>query len=154
MKNNRGVTLISLAVSIVVIGILAGVTIKYGGNLVTRASLQNINTNMLLIQAKTRAIEENAKFNNDSSKYVGIKVSDISEYEMISELIGLGVINTTENWRLLQKTQLETMGLGKINVEKGYIVNYDTEEIVYAKGFKYNGTTYYKLSEMKALKIE
>jgi len=71
MRNYKGVTLISLTISLLTIGILSGVVFKYGGSLVKRAVLQNINKDMLLIQAKTRAIGENAKFNNDESMYVG-----------------------------------------------------------------------------------
>ncbi len=154
MKKERGITLISLVITVLVMTILTSITIGYGGNLVKRADLQNINTNMLMIQAKTRAIGENARFNNDESKYIGIKISDIAGNEMIQELIEKGIINTTENWRLLQQEQLDSMGLGKLNQERGYMVNYDTEEVVYVKGFEHEGTTYYKLSDMKNLSID
>lgn len=46
------------------------------------------------------------------------------------------------------------MGLEKINIDKGYAVNYETEEVIYIKGFEANNSTYYKLSEMKNLNIE
>ena len=34
------------------------------------------------------------------------------------------------------------------------MVNYDSEEVVYVKGFEHEGTTYYKLSDMKNLSID
>lgn len=154
MKDETGITLITLVVSVLVIAILVVITWDYGGALIKRADLQTINTNMLMIQAKTKAIGENARFNNDDSKYVGAKIQDIADNEIIKDLIDKGVINTTENWRLLQQAQLDSIGLGKLNQERGYIVNYDTDEIVYVKGFEHEGVTYYKLSEMKTLSIK
>lgn len=154
MKQEQGITLITLVVTVLVMAILATVTIEYGGPIIKRADLQTINTNMLMIQAKAKAIGENARFNNDESKYIGAKIQDIAENEMIKNLIDKGVINTTENWRLLQQAQLDSMGLGKLNQERGYIVNYDTNEVVYVKGFEHEGVTYYKLSEMKTLSIK
>ena len=152
MKSEKGITLIMLSVTILIMGIL--VTWEYGETLIQRANLQTINTNMLMLQAKTKAIGENARFNNDASKYIGAKVQDVADNEIIRELIEKGVIDTIGNWRILQQAQLDSMGLGKLNQERGYIVNYDTDEIVYIKGFEYNGRTYYKLSEMKTLRIE
>ena len=47
-----------------------------------------------------------------------------------------------------------------INIEVAkdtyYLVKYNFEdtEVVYTKGFEYNGKTYYKLSEMKDIELE
>ena len=46
------------------------------------------------------------------------------------------------------------MGLEKVNEDSGYIVNYETNEIIYVKGFEAKDKTYYKLSEMKDLKVD
>ena len=46
------------------------------------------------------------------------------------------------------------MGLEKIDIDEGYIVNYDTSEIIYVKGFEANNKLYYQLNEMRNLNIE
>lgn len=63
------------------------------------------------------------------------------------------VIDDTQNYYLLSQEDLDEIGLYNIEVGDGYVVNYQTEEIIYVKGFKVENTTYYKLSETKDLNI-
>ena len=154
MKKNSGITLISLAITIIIMSILAGVSIYYATPIIKKAQLQNINTNMTLIQTKAKTIGENAKFNNDTSKYIGQKISNITSNEQINQLINKGIIDVKDNAYLLSKTDLEKMGLNNIKYELGYIVNYDTDEVIYVKGFTYGGITCYRLSETKTMKIK
>jgi Tfp pilus assembly protein PilE len=154
ISNQKGITIITLAVTIIVMVILASVTVNAGTNIIKKANLQNINTNMMLIQAKTKTIEEQAKFNNDTSGYKGTKIANITSNQLIENLISNNIIDDEENCYLLAQSDLNAMGLEKIDIEDGYIVNYDTNEIIYVKGFEANNQTYYKLSEMKDLNIE
>ncbi len=59
---NKGITLISLIITIIVLLIIAGITINLSNNSVKNANLQTFKTNMLLIEAKTREYVENASF--------------------------------------------------------------------------------------------
>ncbi len=149
-----GVTLTTLVITIIVIGILASVTIYTGTNIIKQTSLQNINTNMMLIQAKTKTIAEQAKFNKDTSNYKGTKVSNLTGNEEVEKLKSKNVIENIENYYFLSQNDLNEMGLEKIEIEEGYLVHYETEEVIYVKGLEANGQTYYKLSEMKNLSIE
>lgn len=153
-SNQRGITIISLVITIIMLLILASVTVYTGDNVIKHAKLQTINTNMMLIQVKVKTIAEQAKFNKDTSNYKGTVITDVSSDNKISELINNGVIEDTSKYYLLSKSDLDSMGLEKIDIEDGYIVNYDTEEVIYVKGFEHDGTTYYKLSDMKQLTID
>lgn len=152
--NQKGITLTTLVITIIVIAILASVTVYTGIGIIKQANLQNINTNMMLIQAKTKTIAEKAKFNKDTSLYKGTKLADVSGNKKIDELITNNIIENKENSYLLSGADLKEMGLEKIKVEEGYIVNYETDEIIYVKGFEANNQVYHKLSEMKELKVE
>ena len=154
MKKENGITLVALAITIIVMGILASITIRYAGPIVDTTKLQNLNTNMLLIQAKVKTIGENAKFNNDETKYVGQKLSEVTSNEAVTELINKEIVDTASKYYLLSEQNLKEMGLSNVDYEAGYIVNYDTDEIVYVKGFKYKNNIYYKLSETKNLKMD
>ena len=44
------------------------------------------------------------------------------------------------------------MGLEKIDIADGYLVNYESEEIIYVRGLKKDDNMYYKLSDIKDLK--
>ncbi len=153
-KKEKGVTIIVLAVTVIVLAILASVTLYVGTNIIKRANLQNVNTNMMLIQAKTKTIKEQAAFNNDDTLYKGTILTAISGNKYINNLIDNGIIEDTSKWYLLTRVDLNEMGLTKVDISRGYLVNYETEEIIYVQGFEHEGNTYYKLSELKNLKIE
>lgn len=154
MKKEKGITMVALAITIVIILILVSVTMYYATPVIQNAQLQNLNTNMLLIQAKAKTVGENARFNNDSTQYIGQKLSEMELNEEISNLVSKGIIDTSNNVYLLTQSDLAKMGLDNIDYDLGYIVNYDSDEIIYVKGFEYKDNTYYRLSEMKALTIE
>ena len=62
MKENRGVTLIALMVTIIILLIIAGIAIYNGRESIQRANLEALRTNMLLIEAKARGLVEEANF--------------------------------------------------------------------------------------------
>lgn len=152
-KGQKGITIVSLVITIVVLIIIASITVYTGSGVIKQATLQTINTNMMLIQAKTKTIAEQAKFNNDTSGYKGILVSDISGDNNIDKLKNDGIIEDASSYYMLTEADLKDMGLDKISIDKGYIVNYDTEEIIYVGGVEKDGNIYYKLSELKELHI-
>lgn len=152
--NQKGITIISLIITIIVMLILASITIYTGNNVIKQAKLQTINTNMMLIQVKVKTIAEQAKFNKDTSNYSGNVLTNVSNNKKIEELVNNGLIDDKGKYYLLSSGDLYNMGLQKIDIEDGYVVNYDTEEVIYVKGFEYDKTTYYKLSDMKKLTID
>lgn len=156
MKNSseKGITLTTLVITIIVIAIIASVSVYVGTDIIKQANLQNVNTNMMLIQAKVKTISEQAKFNKDTSNYKGKKLIEVVGNKKIDELVSNNIIEDQEKYYLLSQDDLNEMGFEKIQIEDGYIVNYDTNEIIYVKGFEANKQTYYKLSEMKDLKLE
>lgn len=167
-QNKNGITIVSLVITIVILLILVSVTVYTGTGVIKQANLQTVNTNMMLIQAKTKTIAEQAKFykdeegNPDTSVYKGTNLSDeninniISNKikEKINKLINDKVIEDTSKWYLLSKEDLSSMGLEKIDIEEGYIVNYEEEEIIFVKGFENEGNTYYKMTDIKNVTIE
>lgn len=154
IKNQKGITLTMLVVTIIILIILTSTTVYVGTNIIDRTNLQNLNTNMLLIQAKVKTIGENSKFNKDEAQLKGKKVSEITDNEKITKLIQEGIVEASDKYYLLSQEDLEQMGLEKIQIEEGFLVNYEAEEIIYVKGFKVDQTYHYKLSDTKNLVIK
>lgn len=150
----KGITIVALTITVIVLIILASIGIYTGTEIIKQANLQNINTNMMLIQAKTKTISEQAKFNKDTSNYKGTKVTEVTGNKEVEKLLSENKIEDSENCYLLSQNDLNEMGLEKVNEDSGYIVNYETNEIIYVKGFEAKDKTYYKLSEMKDLKVD
>lgn len=89
MKSNKGITMITLAVMLVLLMVLATITMYYGNSAVQEAKLQDLKTNMLLIQAslkndlekyhfETNNLSNEEKENKKSEYLKGKKLSDPS----------------------------------------------------------------------------
>ena len=74
-RNISGVTLLNLAVTITILVIIAGVTIYSGKGILKEAEMQELRTNMLLIQAKSKEYVTKANFK------MGIDAETKSEQE-------------------------------------------------------------------------
>ena len=62
VKNNKGITLIALTITIIILLILASITIYSGKESIKKAQLESLKTNMLLIKAKAKEYVEQASF--------------------------------------------------------------------------------------------
>lgn len=152
--NQKGITIVSLVITIIILLIIGGATVYIGTSVIKQATLQTVNTNMMLIQAKTKTIAEQAKFNNNQDNYKGTVLSEVSGNKKIDEMINVGIIDDASKFYLLSKDDLISMGLEKIDIEDGYIVNYETEEVIYVKGYENDGITYHKLTDMKNVVVK
>lgn len=62
LKQDKGITLIALMVTIIILLIIAGIAIYNGKETIKRANLEALRTNMLLIEAKAKGLVEEANF--------------------------------------------------------------------------------------------
>ena len=154
----RGITLIAIIITIIVLIILSGTIIYSGTGMIKYVNLETIKTNLLLIQAKAKTIYEKLSFEVTAEELpnalTGQKVTAGSNEA--NELQQAGVISTeVEKYYKWDESILQGEGLEGIETEEGdyFYVNYEGEvEVVYPKGFTYtDGNTYYKLSELKGL---
>ena len=158
IKNENGITLILLVITVVVLAILATVTVQQFGDILDQVNKETVSTNLLLVQAKAKVINEKASFNKDDSLLRGQKLSEVTGNTEIDNLKNKGVISETEEnynsyyvWDKSVVDELE-IGLEKMESSDFFIVNYATEEVIYPKGYKHtDGNTYYKLSQISEL---
>ncbi len=174
-KSNKGITLVSLIITIIVLGIIAGITINLSNNSVRNANLQNFKTNMLLIEAKAREYVENASYElgvepanateemqaKANSHLKGTVITKTSDTELANKLINtIGISSADIDNGLLYKlsTQdLKDMGINNVesDEEKGYyIVKYDKSNanvtIYNTEGFRLeNGEVKYCLDDIR-----
>ena len=67
MKKNEGITMLVLVITVILLLILSGISINTGNNIIKRANLENLKTNMLLIEVKGKEYVENGNFNLGTS---------------------------------------------------------------------------------------
>lgn len=115
---------------------------------------ETMKTDMLLIEAKTKILAQRVKMKEKDVTYVGKKIEEAKEEEIIKTMQEKQVINLEEKknkYYILEKEHLEELGLTITLPEEGYyIVEYDKNEIIYTKGIEdKNGNILYKLSELE-----
>lgn len=175
MKENRGITMVTLVITIVVLLIIAGISIGTGNKVIKSSELENVKTNMLLIKVKGKEYVENANFK------LGTKIGEVSEEEKATrignaknELKGEDITDDISLYEdiivkeeseyifyyKLSNESLTDIGLTNVksDEENGwYIIRYDIEnvevEVYNTKGFETEEGTYYSLNEIENLNI-
>lgn len=135
MKNQKGITLMSLVITIIVILILASIGTYTGINNVKESRDSAVKTELQFVQQAV--LQKYAKYNltGDKSILPGNSYADFTE---LNEIIGQ-IEEKTEvtielkdddanNYYLLDINSLQELGI--TNTEDEYIVNYTTGEVI------------------------
>lgn len=154
MKKQNGVAIPILIIGIVIIIAIATVIVHYAKNMVEENRLQDLRTNMLLIQAETKKDLEKVCFqttNLDNKKEEDLaKINEIKKENLKGTLVQGSEIEKSipqeitidENCYYLDEKNLTEMGIKDLDsVEYGYfIVKYDfsniTVEVMNTKGYE------------------
>lgn len=167
MKSNKGVTLALLTISIIVLLIIMAIIVNVSIKLIKEAELEDLKTNMLIIQAKAKVSLEEVHFeiaNLDKEKDVD-KINTIKSQKLLGEAIdnwGQDIENAAseiENYKeyyYLNNDILSSIGLNNQSISNGYyLVKYDldnlTVEVANTNGYSEDGHIYYTLSELNNL---
>lgn len=135
-KNEKGITTIILVITILVILILAISGILLGKSLMINAKIEDVATNILLIQAKVKTISEKIDIDNEATDLLKGReiLQDGQEDKAILEKLNINEVDSMK--RILTKQDLEEWGLENIADENKYLVDYKTCEIYYIPGIK------------------
>ena len=178
MKENKGITMLVLIITIIVLAIIAGISIGKGNNIIKRSQLENLKTNMLLIKVKGKQYVENSNFKLGTNPTEEEKANRIEEAkkELIGEQITEsnifeGNINKTkeeiqeESSKYIYYYKITTQNLidiGLTNIKSDekngwYIIKYNIPnieiEIYNTKGFENENNKYYTLTQIQDINI-
>lgn len=147
MKNNSGISLIALIVTIIVIIILAGTVVYVGisDNLVMANNAKIYNDMSELRDAVSQRALEN-RIDSGTYPIVGTPLSDYSPEEV-------GGVTYGDGWYVISsETDKEELNMRELEGE--YIVNYSSNEVVSKTVIKYKGEEYYALSDFSSAMTE
>ncbi len=151
MKKSRGVSLISLVVTIVVIVILAGVTIYLGIGVNVDETQNTMDYNEIF--ELTDAVAQRALFNRlNSEKYQLIGLSGdfnitIEQMSGDSRTQVERQYSTSDGWYKINSENSSNLNME--NVRREYLVNYETNEVISISPIYYEGNNYYIAQELK-----
>lgn len=161
-KRNKGVTLIALSVTIIVLIILASVATYTGREVIRKANLEEIRTNMLLIQAKAREYVEKANFemgiNPDNNKKTEVRQKiyvNEAKLQTASGVTAPSQIPVSKCYVLTEEA-MKQWGLEKITLSSGekYLIEFKDDvanlsvEIYNTRGYDDSTGTKYSLTEL------
>lgn len=124
LKENKGITIITLVVTIIILLILAGVGIYSGGDSLKVAKSNSLQAQLDLVQHSI--LERYAKYEltQKNNIIVGTPI-EYTEAQGVASKIGI-TLKSTANYYRLEPTDLEQLGI--LDEEDTYIVNYQTGE--------------------------
>lgn len=142
MKNNKGITLISLVITVVVLAILTTVVVTISTDISKTARFENIETYMLSIKSKCKVLA--------NRKVIG----EIDESGLYGESSD-ATFNEKTGWYKLSQADLNDIGVKDAKAGEGYYVNYNLDnsedvDVAYERGITLYDKTYYTLSSILA----
>lgn len=148
-KTDRGITIIALIITIIVMLILASVTIDFGAEQVERAKLEDIKTTMLLIKGRAQIVADKEGFGEEYNDEGMKKLADATDYNT-SNLQNIFNNLDTSNLYIWEQTAMNNNNI-QVTVTKSdfFVIDYSTGEVYYSAGYTYQGKTYYSLTEMQ-----
>ena len=122
MRNNKGISLITLIITIIVLIILAGIGIYTGyTNNIRKATFTKIYSEMKEISSAIKQRDMENKLDNIRYPYVGQKLA-------ADDFIQINGVNYGSGYYLVTSDQIVSLGVS--NVARDYIDNYSTGEVV------------------------
>ena len=174
MNSSSGITLVALAITIIVMMIIATISIYEGTKVIKEAKVQTLETNMLAIKAKAKTYVEEVEaatwaltegkeqirkdFFTGEIDANGYGMEDVTIEEGIKQQLSDELkTDTVESYSITENT-LKKMGLDEVTEDlkdAQYIMVYDKNnlnsmDIIYTAGIEYEGTKYYTLSALQA----
>ena len=158
-KNNSGITLVSLVITVIVLLILSSIAVYSGVSTIRSARLTKFTTELKMMQQKVNELYD-SYINNKSVtvngvEYVGTDIQNIGEdpeglfnsnrLEEVFSAEGSGITDRT-GYMYYDMEILQALGLE--NMEYEFFVNVATRSVVSIEGFNDYGTRYYTLAQV------
>ena len=166
IKNNKGVTLTILVITIIVMFVLFGITYSSATDLLKNTQRNKMRTMLYMVQSRAQILLNEYLFENDG-ELASVDDTKIQSFlkgsvcKNVSEFNSVGFPDTTIpgkdtmiycSWN---ETTLKEQGIDTNNLTNGdtIIIQYDikneTVEVASSKGFTSDGVTIHKLEEFK-----
>ena len=148
--NNKGITIIALIITIIIMLILATVTIQFGTGQVERAKLEDIKTTMLLIKGRAQIVADKEEFGEAYDNTGMLKLDEATDYDRSNLQSIFNSLEDTSNLYIWEQTAMDNNSIDvEITNEDFFVIDYSTGEVYYSLGYTYEGNTYYTLTDMQ-----
>ena len=148
VKIQKGITLISLAVTIIILLILASVTTYTGINSIESSKLSTFTAEMKIMQIKVNELYQEYKNGDETILTNGEDITNNSQAKIALQGAGKNAdTETISRYRLYTLQDISNLGLDGIK-ENEFLISIQDRSVISYKGFEYDGTTYYTLDQL------
>lgn len=152
MRNEKGITIVALVVTIIILLILATVGIQYGMDAIKVANLEDLKANMLLIQGKAKIIIDKENFEDEYNSEGMLKLdtsNNTTGFILTTEFTNVLNNVTDGEFYIWNETALNNNSLANIEITENefFVIDYNSGEVYFSLG--YDGK--YSLTEINQL---
>ena len=148
MRNEKGITLVALGVTIIVLSILAAVSISTGKKTIEGNKVIAFINELKIVQSEVNIIVEKQRNGDTSYDSIGTKISDLDTETLAKLASGCFKGKTAEEmaeFKYYKISDLKRMGID--NVEQEVVINLKTREVLSVNGIQDSGKMCYKLED-------
>ena len=145
LKEEKGITLITLVITILIMLILAGITVTSGLESVEMTKQTSMITQLEMIQEKVNTIYEKGKLNQEDIEYyysLGQDISTLDEQKRKELLKDI----PQEEYRYFSQEGLKQLELD--NISQDVIINFKTRDVISVNGILIDKIIYYRLMDI------
>ena len=154
MKNNKGITIISLVITVIVLMILLSVGSYTGLSSIKSSKFVKFKTELEIMQAQVDLLNEQYKKQIQEANEMDIKFTlvgkDLSLInipgEPLASFTGAQESNIT-GYRYYDKQTLEKLNI--TDLEREFLVDLERRKVIALGGFEYEGFKYYTIGQYK-----
>ncbi len=164
MKNTKGVTLIALIITIMILAILSTVAIYSGKDIIQLSQLTKFTAEMEILQTQVNSIYDqyinNQTITIEDTSYKGEQILDIEDgvtteitskknqiFQELGKDSNSGVYtDEIDQYKYWSNNLIKQLGIE--GIEGSYFVNIKRRSIVSYEGLKYDGKMYYTLNQL------
>ena len=148
IKNNKGITLMALVITIIILIILASIGTYSGIQVVKSAQFTAFSTELKIMQTQVNKLYEEKKNGNSDVNALGKTISSSSTtvQSNATKAFNASGIRDTSDYKYFDTDTIKSLNIE--GVESEFFVNIDKRSVVSYDGFEYEGKTYYTLEQL------
>ena len=142
-RENKGITLIALIITIVVLLILASIATYSGIGIIRQSKLNKFTTEMKLMQTEVNELYD--RYSRGETDLVNLGKELDGQADKVFTSGASGITDKT-GYRYYDQEIIQSLGID--GVEEEFFINVQKRSVVSYLGFEYEGTTYYTLDQL------
>ena len=153
MKNScekeKGITLMSLVITIVILLILASITTYSGIEVIKSSKLTTFTTEMKIMQTQVNELYQKMQDGDTTIEELGENISQIDNQTQVDKVfnaVGITTKDEREQYKYFDKDTIKKLNIE--GVSGTFFVNIDKRSVISYEGFQYEDKYYYTLEQL------